>query len=105
MTSQLATAYAADSHRNRPGLGMKEAAKKTGFTSDRKLYEFLRKYAGFTGTSPPDNLVKSGLFYIRDSHYMRGPVRTPTAVTKCTTAGLAYIAGLKNKHEPKEAQG
>ncbi|MCV6588016.1 MAG: hypothetical protein OIF57_03145 [Marinobacterium sp.] len=104
MTSQLQAAYAADPQRT-SGLGMKEAARKTGFTSDRKLYEFLRKYAGFTGTSPPDDLVKRGLFFIRDSYFKRGPVKVPTGTTKCTTAGLSYITTLKNRYEPQEKQG
>lgn len=102
MNTQLATAYTTENH-SKPGLGMKEAAKKTGFTSDRKLYEFLRQHAGFTGTTPPRHLIRSGYFHVRQSHYMRGPVRTPTAVTKCTTAGLSYITSLKNQHETQEA--
>lgn len=98
MNSNLATAYAAERHQ-KPGLGMKEAARKTGFTSDRALYKFLRENAGFQGTTPPRPLIKSGLFYIRHGQYYRGQVPHQTAITMATNEGLAYIADLKNKQE------
>ncbi|MCV6589078.1 MAG: hypothetical protein OIF57_08625 [Marinobacterium sp.] len=98
MTSALATAYNTDQHRTR-GMGMKEAAQKTGFTSDRALYKFLREHAGFQGTTPPRELVRQGYFFVRQSQYFRGPVAHPTAVTKATATGLTYIAELKNNQE------
>lgn len=98
MASNLTIAYAAEAH-SKPGLKMKEAAQKCGFRSDRALYKFLREHAGFQGTTPPRQLVRQGLFYVRRSQYYRGPVPHETAVTMATTTGLSYIAELKSKQE------
>lgn len=90
-----------------PAISVEDAAKRLQFPGGRNgLYKFLRSYAGFQGTIPPRNLIRSRLFQVKDTDYQCGPVRKQTQVTKVTTEGLTFIAQLMADNLPKqEIQG